>query len=377
MKHPVFLDYNSTTPVDYEVLEVMLPFLTDSYGNPSSSHSYGQKALRAIDCARMQVSSLLGSNADEIIFTGSGTEANNAALIGIAFKLKAKGNHIITTQTEHSSVFNTCRYLESCGFEVTYLGVDSNGIVSPETFENAITDKTILVSIILANNETGVIQDIKKLASIAKNKKVIFHADAVQAAGKIHLDVNGLGVDLLSISGHKIYAPKGIGALYIKRGLSLMPVIHGGGQERKLRSGTENVPAIVGFGKAAELSKLRLTENSEKLTFLKNSFEEKLIHLIPSAKINGFLSPRVPNTSNISFPGCDSELMLVKLDLRGICVSSGSACGSASLEPSRTLKAMNLPDEQQSSAIRFSFGLQTTLEEIKFTVETLKEIVTN
>ncbi|HBM15357.1 MAG TPA: cysteine desulfurase NifS [Lentisphaeria bacterium] len=371
----VFLDYNSTTPVQDEVMEAMLPYFAGHFGNPSSSHSFGQQAQIAIDKARMQLASLIGAKADEIIFTGSGTESNNTAIIGIADKIKSKGNHIITTSTEHSSVYNTCRFLESRSFDITYLSVDSNGIVSKESLEKAITDKTILISIILANNETGVIQNVRELSSIAKNKGILLHSDAVQAAGKIPLEVNDLGIDLLSISGHKIYAPKGIGALFIKRGLSLSPLIHGGGQEKKLRSGTENVPAIVGFGKAAELAKNNLSENSIKLLKIRDLFEQKILNLNLPVKINGSGVPRVPNTSNISFIGSDSQSLLVKLDLNGICVSSGSACGSASLETSRTLKAMALTDSEQLGTIRFSFGLQTTIEEIDFTIEVLRKIV--
>lgn len=371
----IYLDYNATTPVNSEVVEVMLPYFSINYGNPSSSHSAGQKSLRAIDLARTQVASLIGSKVDEIIFTGSGTEANNIALIGLATKLKGKRNHIITSSVEHSSVYNSCRHLESCGFELTYLPVDSNGIVCNEDLKASITDRTILVSIILANNETGVIQNIKELAAIAEEKKIAVHADAVQAAGKIALDVNELGVDLMSISAHKIYGPKGIGTLFIRRGLSISPLIHGGGQERKLRSGTENVPAIVGFGKACELAKLSLDSNIAKLSQIRDLLEKEILSHIKGSKINGAGAPRVPNTTNISFCGAESETLLVKLDLNGIFVSSGSACGAANLEPSRTLKSMGLTEAEQHSALRFSVGLQTTPQDIDFTVEQLIKLL--
>lgn len=371
----IYLDYNATTPVNSEVVEAMLPYFSINYGNPSSSHSAGQKSLRAIDLARTQVASLIGSKVDEIIFTGSGTEANNIALIGLATKLKGKGNHIITSSVEHSSIYNSCKHLESCGFELTYLPVDSNGIVSNEDLKDSITDRTILVSIILANNETGVIQNIKELAIIAEEKKIAVHADAVQAAGKIALEVNELGVDLMSISAHKIYGPKGIGALFIRRGLSLSPLIHGGGQERKLRSGTENVPAIVGFGKACELVKLNLDSNITKLSQIRDLLEKEILSHIKGGKINGAGAPRVPNTTNISFCGAESETLLVKLDLNGIFVSSGSACGAANLEPSRTLKSMGLTEAEQQSALRFSVGLQTTPQDIDFTVEQLTKLL--
>lgn len=374
LMNQIYLDYNATTPVSSEVMEAMHPYFSTNYGNPSSSHSAGQKALRAMDLARTQVASLLEAKVDEIIFTGSGTEANNIALIGIANKFKGKGNHIITSSAEHSSVYNTCKHLESCGFELTYLPVDSNGIVSCEDLKTSITDKTILISVILANNETGVIQNIKEFAAIAGEHRIVFHTDAVQAAGKIALDVSELGADMMSISAHKIYGPKGVGALFIRRGLSLSTLIHGGGQERKLRSGTENVPAIVGFGKACEVAKLNLTLNSARLSQIKNLLEKEILSRIKGSKINGVGAPRVSNTTNISFVGTESETLLVKLDLNGIFVSSGSACGAASLEPSRTLKAMGLTEVQQHSALRFSVGLQTTSQDIDFTVETLKKL---
>lgn len=371
----IYLDYNATTPVSPEVMENMLPYFSINYGNPSSSHSPGQKALRAIDQSRAQVASLISSKIDEIIFTGSGTEANNTAIFGIANKLRSKGNHIITSSIEHSSVYNTLKYLESCGFEVTYLPVDANGIINVEDLKESITERTILVSIILANNEVGVVQNIKELAYVAEEHRIVFHTDAVQAAGKIALDVNELGIGLMSISAHKIYGPKGVGALFVRRGLSLLPLIYGGGQEHKLRSGTENVPAIVGFGKACELSKLNLSSNSVKLSKIRDLLEREILSNIQGTKINGLDAPRVPNTTNMSFAGAESETLLVKLDLNGIFVSSGSACGAASLEPSRTLKAMGLSDVEQHSSIRFSVGLQTTVKDIEFVVETLKKIL--
>jgi cysteine desulfurase len=371
----IFLDYNSTTPVNKEVLDTMLPYFSEKYGNPSSTHDFGQKVIHAIDNARLQVANFIGSKADEVIFTGSGTESNNLALIGLAYKNRDKKNHIITSMIEHSSIFNTCKFLESNGFNVTYLPVTNKGLISPEDLKSAITDKTVLISIMLANNETGVIQDIEEISKIAEKNRIYMHTDAIQAAGKIRLDVNLLGVDLLSISGHKIYGPKGLGALYIRRGISITPIIHGGGQEKKIRSGTENVPSIVGLGKACEIADKDLEKNIYHLTKLRDALESEILNNIPKAKINGFSKHRVTNTTNISFPGEENESLLVRLDLNGIAVSTGSACGATSSEASRPLKAMGLSTKELYSSLRFSVGLGTTMEDIEHTVDVLKELV--
>lgn len=368
----VFLDYNSTTPVAAEVLSVMLPYFSEHFGNASSSHSYGQKALHAIDMARMQISKAIGANADEIIFTGNGTEANNLAIIGIAHKFMKKGNHIITSSIEHSSVYSTCKYLERCGFEVTYLPVDKPGRINLSELEASIKKETILISIMTANNETGVIQEIKDISKIAGKHNLFTHTDAVQALGKIPVNVTDLGIDLLSISAHKIYGPKGVGALYLRRGLGLAPIIHGGGQEKKMRAGTENVPGIAGFGKACELATANLGRNITHLQKIRNLFEDKIKHHIPGIKINSSGADRIPNTSSITFPDISSETLLVKLDLNGIAASSGSACGSVGMESSKTLKALGLSEKEQHCTIRFSFGLYTNKKEIDYAVKTLK-----
>ena len=371
----VFLDYNSTTPLDAEVLSAMMPYFSEHFGNASSSHSYGQKAMHAIDMARMQVAKAIGANADEIIFTGSGTEANNLAIIGIAHKFREKGNHIITSSIEHSSVYNTCKHLESCGFAITYLQVDKFGRINVSELEASIKKETVLVSIMTANNETGVIQEIKEVSKIAEKYNVFTHTDAVQALGKIPINVNNSGVDLLSISAHKIYGPKGVGALYLRRGLGLAPIIHGGGQEKKMRAGTENVPGIAGFGKACELATANLGRNIEHLQKIRDLFEYKIKHHVPGIKINSSGADRIPNTSSITFPDISSETLLVKLDLKGIAASSGAACGAAQTEPSRTLKAVGLSEKDQHCTIRFSVGLRTTEEEIDYAVKILKKIV--
>lgn len=373
----VFLDYNSTTPVAAEIVSVMLPYFSEHFGNASSSHSYGQKAMHAIDMARMQVAKAIGANADEIIFTGGGTEANNLAITGIANKFKEKGNHIITSSIEHSSVYNTCKYLESCGFDVTYLPVNKSGKTSLSELEASIKKETIIVSVMIANNETGVIQNIIEISKIAEKYNVVTHSDAVQALGKMPANVNDLGVDLLTISAHKIYGPKGVGALYLRRGIGITPIIHGGGQEKKMRSGTENVPGIVGFGKACELAMENLDGNIVYLQKIRDLFEEKVKKHISGIKINSSDTDRISNTSSIIFPDFSSETLLVKLDLNGIAASSGSACGAVGTKSSNTLKALGLSEKEQHCTIRFSFGLHTTKEEVDYTVKTLEGIIKN
>jgi len=373
----IFLDYNSTTPVAAEVVSAMLPYFSEHFGNASSSHSYGQKATHAVDLARTQVAKLIGANADEIIFTGSGTEANNLAIIGIAHKFKEKGNHIITSSIEHSSVYNTCKYLESCGFEITYLSVDNSGKIKLSELESFIKKETILVSVMVANNETGVVQNIREISEIVAKYSIFTHSDAVQALGKMYVNVNDMGVDLLSVSAHKIYGPKGVGALFLRRGLGISPIIHGGGQEKKMRSGTENVPGIVGFGKACELAMTNLDKNIVHLQKTRDLFEKEIRNCISGIKINSFETDRIPNTSSTTFPDISSETLLVKLDLNGIAASSGAACSEAGTEPSRILKALGLSKKEQHCTVRFSVGLHTTKEEINYVVQTLKNIVKN
>ncbi len=371
----IYLDYNSTTPVHHEVLDAMLPYFTINFGNPSSTHSFGQTALHAMDYARFQTAQLIGARIDEIIFTSGGTESNNLAINGIAESSRKKGNHIITCLAEHSSVYGQCKVLEKKGFDVTYLPVNGVGLISMEDLMDAITDQTTLISIMLANNETGVIQEIKKMSSLAIENRIPFHTDAVQAAGKIPISVDNLGVDLLSLSGHKIYGPKGIGALFLRRGLNISPLLNGGGQENRKRSGTENIPGIVGLGKACEISMTNLASNREHLKARRDQLERGILEKVPCAKLNGQHENRVPNTLNMSFTGQESETLLVQLDLKGIAVSSGSACGSTHQEASRVLGAMGLPPKELYSSLRFSIGIHTSAEEIEETINTISDTI--
>jgi cysteine desulfurase len=368
MKRQVYLDYSATTPVKDEVLQAMIPYFTLNFGNPSSLYTIGQESKQAIDEARERVAALIGANHREIFFTSSGTEADNWAVIETAESHAKKGNHIITTKMEHHALLHSCEYLEKKGFDVTYLGIDSEGFVSPAELEQSITDKTVLVSIMFANNEIGSVQPIKELAEIAKKRGVLFHTDAVQALGNIPIDVRTLGVDMLSVSGHKIYGPKGIGALYIRKGVSLPSFVHGGAQENKKRAGTENLTGIVGFGKAAELSMLNMDEHIKNLTRLRNYFLEKIIKNIPDINVNGSLERRLPGNLNITFKYIEGEALLLLLDLEGIAVSTGSACSSASLTPSHVLTALGVPVEMIHGSLRFTVGDFTTEDDIDYTV---------
>ena len=370
----IFLDYNSTTPLSEDVLSAMLPYFTEKYGNPSSTHSFGQEALHAINKARLQVSKLIGCKVDEITFTSGGTESNNLALSGIGRLNRTGKNHIITSSVEHSSIFNQCKQMEEDGFDITYLPVDKDGKISVKDLENSITEKTGLVSIILANNETGTIQNIKEIAKIATANFIPTHTDAVQAIAKIPVSVEELGVDLLTLSGHKIYGPKGIGALYVTRGLHLLPLFQGGGQEKRRRSGTENVPGIVGLGKACEIATNSLNKNIDYLSVKRDRLEQGILASIPFANINGVSAERVPNTTNISFSGMEADTLIIKLAFNGIAVSSGSACGATSRTASRTLTAMALPARELYSSLRFSIGINTTNEEIDYTINCIKKI---
>lgn len=369
----IFLDYNSTTPVHEEVMTSMLPYFSKDFGNPSNIYSAGQKALQAVDKARLQVANLIDANVDEIYFTSGGTESNNLAIAGIIQNTSKK--HIITSSVEHSSIFAYCKKLEELGYCITYLPVDSNGLVSPKDLVSVLTKDTCLISIILANNETGVIQKIKELSTIALKHKVYIHTDAIQAIGKIPVSVKDLGIDLLSVSGHKIYGPKGSGALFVKRGVALSPIFYGGAQERTRRAGTENVPAIVGLGKACEIVGSKLTENMCHCKQLRDALEKGILENISKAKINGAGAERVSNTTNISFAGEENDALVVKLDLQGIAVSAGSACNSSAGEASRVLKAMGLPQKELNSSLRFSVGDLTTMDDIKQTTMILKKLI--
>jgi len=371
----IYLDYAATTPVHPEVVKAMLPYFSDAFGNPSSIHSCGQEAKGAVEEARAKIANLIGARSEEIVFTSGGTEADNFALKGVAFANESKGNHIITSPIEHHAVTETCKFLEKEGFSVTYLPVDEYGLVDPDDVRRAITDKTILISVMLANNEVGTIEPIAEIGRIAREAGIYFHTDAVQAVGHIPADVNELGVDLLSMSAHKLCGPKGIGALYIRKGTRLVSFMHGGEQERKRRASTENVPGIVGFGRAAELAQQEMSEEAERLTYLRDKLAKGLLERIEHTRLNGHPLKRLPGNVNISVNFVEGESMCLNLDLEGICVSTGSACSSSSLEPSHVLLAMGLPPEQAHGSLRFSLGKWTTDEEIERVLEVFPRIV--
>lgn len=371
----VYLDYSATTPVKQEVLNEMIPYFTEKFGNPSSLYEIGAEAKEAITKARGQVADLIGAKPQEVIFTSCGSESDNWALISTAHWKQAKGNHIITTKIEHHAILHTCKALENEGFEVTYLGVGPDGRIDLNELEAAITDKTILISIMMVNNEMGAIQPIKEAAAIAKEHGILFHTDAVQAAGNVHIDVSDLGVDMLSLSSHKIYGPKGIGAMYIRKGVALPAFLHGGAQEMRKRAGTENVPYIVGFGKAAELAGEILDEHIEKLTELRDYFIAQVLEKIPYVDINGGMEHRHPGNANLAFNFIEGESLLLMLDYHGISVSTGSACSSKSLEPSHVLSALGMPVEKIHGSLRFTVGDFTTKEDLDYTVECLAKIV--
>jgi cysteine desulfurase len=371
----VYLDYSATTPVKDAVLQAMLPYFTENFGNPSSLYTAGQNSKNAISKARDQVAALIGAQPAEVFFTSSGTEADNWAVIETAMWKRGKGKHIITTAIEHHALLHSGEYLSKQGFEVTYLPVGGDGFVDPEALKNAIRDDTTLVSVMFANNEIGTIQPIAQLAEIARERGVLFHTDAVQALGNVPIDVKALGVDMLSVSGHKIYGPKGIGALYIRKGVNLPEHMHGGGQEFRKRAGTENLTGIVGFGKAAELAKKNLETHVENLTALRNYFIEKVCAEIQDVRVNGSLENRLPGNANITFKYIEGEAILLLLDMKGIAVSTGSACSSASLTPSHVLAAIGVPVEEIHGSIRFTVGDFTTKEDLDYTLEALKETV--
>jgi len=371
----IYLDHAATTPTHPEVVEAMLPYFTDAFGNPSSIYSYGQEAKGAIEEARAKVADLIGARSDETVFTSGGTEADNFAIKGVAYANEGKGNHIITSAIEHHAVIETCKFLEKRGFLVTYLPVDEYGLVDPDDVKKAITDKTILISVMHANNEVGTIQPIAEIGKIAKEAGIYFHTDAVQTAGHIPVSVNELGVDLLAMSAHKLYGPKGVGALYIRKGTRLVAFMHGGEQERRRRASTENVPGIVGFGRAAELAKQEMTEEAERLTHLRDKLIKGILEQIEHTRLNGHPLKRLPNNVNISVDFVEGESMLLNLDLEGICASTGSACSSASLEPSHVLLALGLSPEQAHGSLRFSLGKENTEEDMGRVLKVLPGIV--
>ncbi len=372
----VYLDHAATTYVKPEVFEAMKPYFSEHFGNASSIYSLGRDSKKAVEESREKVAKAIGAEPREIYFTGSGSEADNWALKGIAAAYKKKGNHIITSAIEHPAIMSSCKYLEGEGFEITYLSVDSDGLVSPEQVRNAIKENTILISIMFANNEIGTVQPIKEIGAIAKEKGVLFHTDAVQAVGNVKIDVKDLNIDLLSLSGHKFYGPKGIGALYIKKGVKISSFIHGGHQERGKRASTENVPAIIGLGKAMELATANLDEYNKKLIELREKTIEGLFAKVPYIRLNGHRHNRLPGNVNISFEFIEGESLLLMLDMKGIYGSSGSACSSGSLDPSHVLLAIGLPHEIAHGSLRLTFGDENTQEDVDYILEVIPQMVT-
>lgn len=371
----IYLDHAATTAVKQEVLEAMLPYFTQKFGNASSIYSLGRESKKAIEEARDKTAAALGAQSKEIFITGSGTEADNWAVKGVAYANRQKGNHIITTAIEHHAVFHTCQYLESDGFEVTYLPVDENGLVTPEAVKGAIKPSTILITIMFANNEIGTIQPISEIGKVAKEKKIYFHTDAVQAVGNVKINVDELNIDLLSLSAHKFYGPKGIGALYIRKGTKITSFMHGGAQERGRRASTENVASVVGLGKAIELASKNVDEYNRKLMALRDYAIEEIQKNIPFVRLNGDRYSRLPGNVNFSFEFIEGESLLLMLDMKGIAASSGSACTSGSLDPSHVLLAIGLPHEIAHGSLRLTFGEDNTREELDYLLETLPVIV--
>ena len=372
---PIYLDYNSTTPVDRAVLEAMLPYFADSFGNASSIHSAGQRGRAAVDAARDSVAALIGAKPAEIVFTSGGTEADNLALFGSVAASNQTRKHIITTAIEHHAVLNAAQALEKQGVEVTFVPVGASGIVDPEDIRRALRPESILISVMHANNEIGTIQPIEEIGRIAAEADVYFHSDAVQSAGKLPLDVNRLGVDFLSLSAHKIYGPKGVGALYVRAGTPLEPQFYGGHHERDQRPGTENVPGIVGLGNAAELANENLTGDVLQLAILRDRLERALVGSLPSVRINGDAKWRIPNTTNLAFAGASGESLVIALDLQGVACSTGAACSSGAVEPSHVLLAIGLSPDDARSSLRFSLGRTTTSDEIESAIEIIPAAV--
>lgn len=371
----IYLDYAATTPTHPDVVEAMLPYFTNSFGNPSSIYACGQDAKEAIEGARASVAALIGARDEEIIFTSGGTEADNAALKGVAYASGGRGQHIITSSIEHHAILETSHFLETQGFEITYLPVDEYGMVDPDDVRRAITDKTIIVSIMHANNEVGTIQPVAEIARITREAGVYLHTDAVQAVGHISFTVDELGVDLLSLSAHKLYGPKGVGAFYIRKGTKLVSFMHGGEQEYGRRASTHNVPGIVGLGKASQIARQETDEEAERVTRLRDKLRNGILENIDHVRLNGHPQVRLPNNLNVSISYAEGEAMCLKLDREGICCSTGSACTSAATEPSHVLTALGLDPLQSHSSLRFSLGKWTTEEEIDRVLEVLPRIV--
>ena len=371
----VYLDHNATTPMDRRVLDEMMPYLQEEFGNASSIHQWGRKAKGALDESRAKIASLLGADKDSIVFTGGGTEADNFAVKGVAWANQEKGKHIISGAVEHHAVLHVCEWLHKQGFEISFLPVDGRGRIDPEDLRKAIRPDTILITLMHANNETGTIFPLKEFGQIARERKVYFHTDAIQSFCKIPLNVEEDQVDLLSLSAHKIYGPKGVGALYIRKGTKIVPLLHGGSQERKRRPGTENVAGAVGFARAAELLHADMQQEARRLASLRDQLQNGLTEKIPHVQLNGDPENRLPGTLNMSFEFVEGESLILRLDMEGIAVSSGSACTSGSLEPSHVLLAMGIPHEVCHGSLRFSLGRGTTKEQIDYVLEALPRIV--
>ncbi|BEP28961.1 cysteine desulfurase NifS [Helicovermis profundi] len=375
MTKKLYLDYSATTPVKKEVLDAMIPYFTEVFGNPSSIHKFGRDAKAIVASSREKIANLINSRADEVYFTGGGSESDNWAIKGVMRANKKKGNHIITTKIEHHAVLHTCDYLYREGYEITYLDVDEYGMISLEDLENAITDKTVLISIMFINNEVGTMEPIKEIGNIARKHGVIFHTDAVQALGNVKIDVDDFNIDLLSMSSHKIYGPKGIGALYIRKGIKIHNLIEGGAQEKKRRAGTENVAGIVGFAKAAEIAGENLDAHIEKLVYLRERLVKGIMDNIDYVKYNGHPTKRHPGNVNVCFEFIEGESLLLSLDLVGIAGSSGSACTSGSLDPSHVLLALGLTHEIAHGSLRLTIGDFTTEEDVDYVIKELQPIV--
>lgn len=377
MKKILYADHSATTYVKHEVLKEMLPYFKDDFGNASSLYSIGRKSKLAIDRARCKVASAIGARTDEIYFTSGGSEADNMIIAGVARKYKYKGNHIITSKFEHMAVIKTCKMLEKEGFRVTYLDIDNKGFIDINQLKKSISEDTILISIMFANNEIGTIQDIEKIGKIASENNIFFHTDAVQAIGNVKIDVHKLNIDLLSLSAHKFYGPKGVGAAYIKRDIEFQPIINGGHQEFSKRAGTENIAGIVGLSKAIEIAtdEYMLEEYNKKLLEFRKVFIEKITNNLSNIQINGDLEKRLPGNVNVSIKGVDSQTVLAMLDMEGVCASSGSACNSSVVKPSHVLTAMGLDKEVANSTLRFTFGDSNTLEDVEIMADILINII--
>ncbi len=368
----VYLDNNATTPLLPEVFEAVRPYFAERFGNASSIHHHGQETRAAVERARESVAALLGCRASEVVFTSGGTEGDNLAISGLTHP----GDHVISSTIEHHAVLNSCKHLEAMGCEVTYVPVDGRGLIDPDDVRRALRPHTKLITIMMANNETGVLQPLEQIGKIAAEADVYFHTDAVQAAGKVPIDVNRLGCDLLSISGHKLHAPQGVGALYVRKGTILQPMFHGGSHERSRRAGTENVPGIIGLGKAAELAREALNRGDlAQMSAMRDQIEERILSEVEATGVNGEGAPRVPNTTNIHFDYIEGESLVIALDLKGLAVSTGAACSSGAIEASHVLTAMGLPPETARASLRFSLGKQNTPEEIQFALELVPQSV--